>query len=217
MRQNLKVAQRFQKDAYDKGVRHMGFEAGDLVLHYDPQLKPGEGNKFHRQCEGPYEIVERVADVMYCVKKIRGHYSKSQVVHFNTLRLYRRRQEGSMEREGAREAADAPKGGSGAGQQVQATLDGVVSMEPDTAEKVVWVAGRREGYNEVVDMPDESNSRDRPYLVDSALGREVQQDAGSDDVVDIPAAEGGGLFENVQSSDKNGGESSKDEPEVKEE
>lgn len=95
MRQNFKVAQRCQIDAYDKGVRHMGFEAGDLVLHYDPKLKPGEANKFHRQCEGPYEIVERVADVTYCVKKIRGHYSKSQVVHFNNLGLYRRRQEGS--------------------------------------------------------------------------------------------------------------------------
>lgn len=54
----------------------MGFEVGDLVLYYDLQLKLGEGNKFYRQCEGLYEIVERVVDVMYCVKKIRGYYSK---------------------------------------------------------------------------------------------------------------------------------------------
>lgn len=45
MRQNLKVAQRHQKDVYDKGVRHMVFQAGDLVLHFDPQLKLGEANK----------------------------------------------------------------------------------------------------------------------------------------------------------------------------
>ena len=32
------------------------FQAGDLVLCFDPQLKPGEANKFHRQAEGPYEI-----------------------------------------------------------------------------------------------------------------------------------------------------------------
>lgn len=56
VRQNLKVAQCHQKDAYDKGVRHMVSQAGDLVLHYDPQLKPGEANKFHQQWEGPYEI-----------------------------------------------------------------------------------------------------------------------------------------------------------------
>ena len=42
VRPNLKVAQCRQKDAYDKGVRHMVFEAGDLVLRYDPQLKPAE-------------------------------------------------------------------------------------------------------------------------------------------------------------------------------
>jgi len=35
--------------------------------------------------------------------------------------------------------------------------------------------------------------------------------------VDIPAAEGGGLFENAQSCDRNGGESIEDEPEVEEE
>lgn len=32
--------------------------------------------------------------------------------------------------------------------------------------------------------------------------------------MDIPAAEGGGLFENAQSCDRNGGESREDEPEV---
>lgn len=39
VRQNPKLAQHFQKDAYDKGVRHMVFQAGDLVLCYNPQLK----------------------------------------------------------------------------------------------------------------------------------------------------------------------------------
>jgi len=202
VRQNLKVAQRRQKDAYDKGVRHMVFEAGDLVLRYDPQLKPGEANQFHRQWEGPYEIVERVTNVTYRVKKAKGRSRKSQVVH--NLRFYGRRQEGSMEKNGAREAADAPQGGNGAGEQAQTTLEGMVSKEPDPAEKVVWVAAKSEGYNEVVDMPDESVSGDPPYLADSALEREVQQGAGSDDVVDIPAAEGGGLFENAQSCDRNG-------------
>lgn len=47
--QNLKMAQRRQKDAYDKGPRHMVFQAADLALLYNPQLKPGEANKFHRQ------------------------------------------------------------------------------------------------------------------------------------------------------------------------
>ena len=35
--------------------------------------------------------------------------------------------------------------------------------------------------------------------------------------MDIPTAEGGGLFQNAQSCDRNGGESREDEPEVEEE
>lgn len=35
-----------QKDAYDKGVKHTVFPTGDLVLHYTPQLKPGEAGSF---------------------------------------------------------------------------------------------------------------------------------------------------------------------------
>ena len=50
-----------------------------------------------------------------------------------------------MKRKGAREAAGAPQGENGAGEQVQTTLEGV---EPDTAEEVVWVAARSEGYNQ---------------------------------------------------------------------
>ena len=181
------------------------------MLRYDPQLKPGEANKFHQQWEGPYDIVERVTDDIYRVKKVRGRSRKSQVVHFNNLRLYRRRQEGSMERKGAKEAADAPQEGNGAGEQVWAIL-GVVSMAPDTAEEVVWVAARSEGYKDVVDMPDKSISGDLPQIADSALEREVQQGAGSDNVVDILAADGGGLFEN-ESCDRNGGDRREDEPE----
>ena len=47
VRQNLEVAQRRQKDAYDKGVKHTVYQPGDLFLRYAPQLEPGEGSKFH--------------------------------------------------------------------------------------------------------------------------------------------------------------------------
>lgn len=151
----------------------MVFQAGDLVLHYNPQLKPSEASKFHRQWEEPYEIVERVTNVTYRVKKVRGYSRKSRVVHLNTLRLYKRRQEGSTEEMSAKEAVDAPQGGKGAGEQIQTALEEVVSMEPDTAtsgieEEVVSAAAESEGYNEDVDMPDESTSRVPPFLADSA-------------------------------------------------
>ena len=49
VRQNLEVAQRRQKDAYDKGVKHTVYQPGDLVLRYTPQLNSGEGSEFHKQ------------------------------------------------------------------------------------------------------------------------------------------------------------------------
>ena len=48
VREKLKVAQHHQKDAFDKGVRYTVYQPGDLVLHFSPQIKPGEPNKFHR-------------------------------------------------------------------------------------------------------------------------------------------------------------------------
>ena len=89
VREKLKVAQRRQKDAFDKGVKYTVYQPGDLVLRFSPQIKPSEPNKFHRQWEGPYEIVERVSEVTYRVRR-RGRLSRrSSVVHFNNLRLYK--------------------------------------------------------------------------------------------------------------------------------
>ena len=241
VRQNLKMAQRRQKDAYDKGVKH--YQAGDFVLRFSPELKPGEASKFQRQWEGPYKIVKQVTEVNYLVEKVGGRSGKSKVVHFNNLRLYKKRQEGSTEETGARGAVDAQQGGNGAGEQVQTTLEGVASMEPDTVtsgteEEVVWSVARSEGYNQVVDRPDERASGDPSYIADSASGREIEQgaesdresasrdpfyitdstsdseieqDAGSDHVVDIPAAE------NAQGCSMSGGEDREDEDEVEEE
>ena len=93
MRESLQAAHCRQKDCYDMGVKHMVFQTGDLVLRYTPQLKLGEANKFYRQWEGPFEVVEQVTDVTYLVKKVRGRSRRSQVVHFNNLRLYQRREE----------------------------------------------------------------------------------------------------------------------------
>ena len=61
VREKLKVAQRRQKDAFDKGVKYTVYQPGALVSWFSPELKPGEPNKFHRKWERPFEIVERVS------------------------------------------------------------------------------------------------------------------------------------------------------------
>lgn len=94
-------------------------------------------------------------------------------------------------------------------------------MEPVTAtsgteEEVVGVTAKSEGYNEVVDMPEESTSRDPSYLADSASGRAIEQGTGSDHVVDLLATEAGELLENAQGCYRNGGKNRKDEHKVEE-
>ena len=90
VREKLKLAQRRQKDAFDKGVKYTVYQPGDLVLRFSPKLKPGELNKFHRNWEGPYKIVERVSQVTYRLRSMDRHSRRSSVVHFNNLRLYKR-------------------------------------------------------------------------------------------------------------------------------
>ena len=97
VREKLKVAERRQKDAFDKGVKCTVYQQGDLVLRFSPQLKPGEPIKFHHQWEGPYEIVDHVSEVTYRVRR-RGHLSRrSPVIQFNNLRLYKRAADGTRE------------------------------------------------------------------------------------------------------------------------
>ena len=68
VRSKLQVAQRRQKDTFDKGIRHTSYKPGDLVLRYSSQLKPGEAKKFHRNWEGPYVVVEGITEVTYRIK-----------------------------------------------------------------------------------------------------------------------------------------------------
>ena len=63
--------------------------------------------------------------------KVRGRSRKSQAVHFNNFQLYKKKQEGSMEESGAREAAEVLKGGNG-------YVIKTVKMSSETVCSVLW-------------------------------------------------------------------------------
>ena len=134
VKESLRAAQRRQDNCYNKGIKHMVFQTGDLVLRITPQLKSGEANKFHRQWEGPFEVVERVTDVMYLVKKVRGRSRRSHVVHFNNLRLYQKRQGAQLEGPVAGGSVDAPQGGIKERERVAPAGGDVEPVEPDTVD-----------------------------------------------------------------------------------
>ncbi|KAK3729019.1 hypothetical protein QZH41_002881 [Actinostola sp. cb2023] len=140
VRTNLQAAQRRQKDAFDKGVRHTVYEPGDLVLRYSPQLTPGEASKFHRNWQGPYTIVERITEITYRIRKLDNNTRrKTLVVHFNNLRLYKRKTE-------AQAPPDLTSGRSvtteGAGRQAE-------DLEDNDRDDAEWVHDDS-GYDDAV-------------------------------------------------------------------
>ncbi|KAK3705767.1 hypothetical protein QZH41_000594, partial [Actinostola sp. cb2023] len=141
VRTNLQAAQRRQKDAFDKGVRHTVYEPGDLVLRYSPQLTPGEASKFHRNWQGPYTIVERITEITYRIRKLDNNTRrKTLVVHFNNLRLYKRKTE-------AQAPPDLTSGRSvtteGAGRQAE-------DLEDNDRDDAEWVHDADSGYDDAV-------------------------------------------------------------------
>ena len=69
------VTQHWQKDPYDKDIRHSRAETKWLK-----QINSIDSVR------DQLEITEHVTDITYPVKKVRGHSRRSQVVHFNNLR-----------------------------------------------------------------------------------------------------------------------------------
>jgi hypothetical protein len=74
------------KESYDIRAENGGFRPGNLVWLYNPQRRRGFSPKLQCNWEGPYEIIERINDVVYRIRKPpRG---KPRVVHFNRLAPY---------------------------------------------------------------------------------------------------------------------------------
>ena len=64
VRQNLKAAQRRQKDYYDTRISGDPYSAGDRVWLHSPAVKRGQTSKLASSWEGPYEVLEPLSDVI---------------------------------------------------------------------------------------------------------------------------------------------------------
>lgn len=203
VRENLKVAQRRQKDAYDKGVKHTVYQPGDLVLRYTPQLRPGEASKFHRQWDGPFEIVSQVTEVTYCVRKVAGRSRRSKVVHFNNLRLYQRKQEKAV--------GEVVTGGLGTAPAVETVEEGhAQSMPGEEDGTVVGVAmSAVEEESELLEGDPELSSQqpDTPEISgcqsDDVQPSGAERDVRSDPSVEAPdTKDGGPLVDTLDATSK---------------
>src|SRR5436190_5845630 len=86
VRTNIQSASDQMKIQYDVRAEAGGYQSGDLVWLYNPKRRRGYSPKLQRQWEGPYEVVTRINDVIYRIKKLPN--GKPRIVHYNRLAPY---------------------------------------------------------------------------------------------------------------------------------
>ena len=75
-----------QKQYYDRRLFGKPYEIEDAVWLYNARRKPGIAPKLANRWEGPFLIIERLADVTYRIQK--GPRGRPKVVHFDRLKAY---------------------------------------------------------------------------------------------------------------------------------
>ncbi|KAI5738446.1 hypothetical protein M8J77_007184 [Diaphorina citri] len=74
------------KECKDVSVDSVGFQVGDLVWLYNPKRRKGHSPKLQQNWEGPYNVITRINDVVYRIRK--GSKGKFKVVHLDRLAPY---------------------------------------------------------------------------------------------------------------------------------
>ena len=83
---SLKTSAVRQKQYYDRRLFGKPYEIGDAVWLYNARRKAGIAPKLANRWEGPFLIIERLADVTYRIQK--GPRGRPKVVHFDRLKAY---------------------------------------------------------------------------------------------------------------------------------
>lgn len=83
-RENLQVAQRYQKNFYDQKARVRSYEVGDLVYVLDSSTQKGVAKKLSPVWEGPFLVTGSPATHLYHVRGPR----RSRVLHHDRLKPF---------------------------------------------------------------------------------------------------------------------------------
>ena len=89
-RRRLGLKSQRMKLWYDLRDRRLSFEPGQKVWLYNPRRIVGRAPKLQSNWEGPYEVVRKINEVVYCIRKSKRHRNK--IVHLDRLALYQERE-----------------------------------------------------------------------------------------------------------------------------
>ena len=71
------------KARYDRKARTVLFKEEERVWFYNPRRSKGKAQKLQNNWEGPYLVVKKFNDVVYCIQRTARHRKK--VVHADRL------------------------------------------------------------------------------------------------------------------------------------
>jgi len=74
------------KVQYDRKARQILFEEGQKVWLYNPRRFKGRASKLQGNWEGPFTVIKKLSDVVYCIQKTLRH--RKRVVHSDRLALF---------------------------------------------------------------------------------------------------------------------------------
>ena len=90
VRLNMEVEQERQKTYYDRKQFGPKYQTGDLVLLFNPTVKPGQTKKFKSYYSGPLVIREIIIDLNFIIEDLKTQ--KQQKVHYYRPKKFKFRQ-----------------------------------------------------------------------------------------------------------------------------
>ena len=87
-RERLSISSKNAKFWYDQRTRQVNFEPGQKVWFFDPRRVPGRAPKLQSSWDGPWKIVKKLNDVLYCIRR----FHRNKVVHANRLAPFMERE-----------------------------------------------------------------------------------------------------------------------------
>jgi hypothetical protein len=85
-RSHMNMSSDVMKKTYDQKIHQKLHNYGDTVWYYQYQRKVSLNPKLQRPWHRPFVVIERLNDVMYCIKL--SPRSQPKVVHHNKLKPY---------------------------------------------------------------------------------------------------------------------------------
>lgn len=79
------------KSWYDRGARQVTFQEGQKVWFFNPRRTIGKTPKLQSNWEGPFMIIKKLSDVVFCIQKSARH--KKKIIHSDRLAPFFERDE----------------------------------------------------------------------------------------------------------------------------